>query len=223
MSVSEPRHMVAYRAILTAITEWELKPGQPIPEIEFATRLGISRTPLREALRMLSDHGLVRTIPGRGSFVASLSVEDVREIYELREALESYAGRLAAIRGVDADLLDELAAEVRTGHDAIARGDVERVFAAGVRLDRAIADAANNRRLATALEIIRVQAARIRRMAAMSERRLHDAVDEHLELIEALRARDPDAVVDVVRRHIGGSADSKLGILSPASVDGIRP
>lgn len=215
MRVSEPRHLIAYRALLTAISEWELQPGQPIPEIEFATRLGISRTPLREALRMLSDHGLVNTIPGRGSFVAGLTVADVREIYEMREALESYAARLAAIKGIDESLLDELEDEVRQGHAAIERGDVQQVFDTGVRLDRAIADAASNQRLSSALEILRVQAARIRRMAALSTDRLHAAVDEHLDLVATLRARDPDAVVRIVHRHISGSADSKLGILGP--------
>lgn len=210
MSATEPRHQAAYRALLTAITDWELRPGEPIPEIEYAKRLGISRTPLREALRTLSDQGLVRTIPGRGSFVAELSVADMREIYEMREALESYAGRLAAVKGVDVDLLDQLEQDIQKGHDAIGRGEIECVFEAGIRLDRAIADAANNQRLSAALDILRVQAARIRRMAALSESRLHDAVDEHLELVAALRARDPDAVAAIVRNHIRGSAESKF-------------
>src|SRR5688572_26093891 len=74
MNASEPRHLATYRALLDAITTWELRPGQPIPEVEYAKRLGVSRTPLREALRTLADQGLVRIVPGRGAFVAELSV-----------------------------------------------------------------------------------------------------------------------------------------------------
>lgn len=219
MSVSEPRHLVAYRALLEAITDWELRPGEPIPETEYARRLGISRTPLREALRTLGDQGLVKSVPGRGSFVAELSVVDMREIYEMRGALESYAGRLAAINGMDPALLNEIEEEVREGYDAIERrGDVQRVFDAGVRLDRAVAEATNNGRLMSALEILRVQAARIRRMAALSESRLRAAVDEHLELVAALRARDPDQVASIIHRHIGGSAQSKFGGLGPTNI-----
>lgn len=213
MNATEPRHLATYRALLDAITTWDLRPGQPIPEVEYAKRLGVSRTPLREALRTLADQGLVRIVPGRGAFVAELSVADMREIYEMREALECYAGRLAAIKGLAPALLDELEAEIREGHAAIEDGDIQRVFDTGVRLDRAIAEAANNRRLASALEVLRVQAARIRRMAALSTDRLHYAVNEHLELVAALRDQDPDRVEAITRRHIAGSAESKVGEL----------
>jgi DNA-binding GntR family transcriptional regulator len=216
MTATEPRHLAAYRALLDAITAWELRPGQPIPEVEYANRLGVSRTPVREALRTLTDQGLVRIVPGRGAFVAELSVADMREIYEMREALECYAGRLAATKGVAPALLDELEAEILEGHAAIENGDIQRVFDAGVRLDRAIAEAADNQRLGYALEILRVQAARIRRMAALSTERLHYAVNEHLELVAALRDRDPDRVASITRRHIAGSAESKVGELGLA-------
>jgi DNA-binding GntR family transcriptional regulator len=173
---------------------------------------------VREALRTLANQGLVKTVPGRGSFVADLSFSDMRDIYEMREALETHAARLAAVKGIDSRMLDDIEAEIRGGHAAIGEGDLQRVFDAGVRLDSAIAEATGNRRLIEALQILRVQAARIRRMAALSEDRLRSAVNEHLELVAALRDRDPDRAAAIVREHIGGSAESKLVGLGPPAV-----
>src|SRR5690606_27242041 len=88
---------VAYARLRSEIIDWQLEPGTPLSEIETAERLGVSRTPVREALARLTAEGLVSSV-GRTARVAPLSLELVIELYELREALETHAARLAARR-----------------------------------------------------------------------------------------------------------------------------
>lgn len=102
----------AYRALREEIVEWRLLPGTVLAEVEQSERLGLSRTPLREALGRLSAEGLTETARGRGVVVTDISLEDVDELFELREALECRAAALAAQRG-EASVFAALHAELR--------------------------------------------------------------------------------------------------------------
>ncbi|HLU63119.1 MAG TPA: GntR family transcriptional regulator, partial [Protaetiibacter sp.] len=118
----------AYETLRREILQWRLAPGTVLGEVEQAGRLGISRTPLREALSRLAADGLVETQAGRGLVVASVSPEVVRGLFELREALETAASALAAQRG-DPAVFAELAEEFADAARLVERGELEAYYA----------------------------------------------------------------------------------------------
>ncbi|RAX14754.1 GntR family transcriptional regulator, partial [Pseudarthrobacter sp. AG30] len=170
----------AYRALREDIVEWRLLPGAVLAEVEQSERLGVSRTPLREALGRLNAEGLTRAAGGRGVVVTDISLEDIDELFELRETLEGKAAALAAHRGEHA-IFAKLHAELLTAHELIAEHDPVRhdYYELVGRLDTAIDAAISNSYLAQAMRSLRVHLVRIRRLAADDAARLTAAAAEH--------------------------------------------
>ena len=195
-------------SIQTAITSGRLDPGERLREIPLSKYFGVSTTPVREALRRLESEGLVQVQPRRGAVVTALEDGVVADLYDLRVILEVEAARLASGRA-DLDLapvyalLGEL--EGLVNEDA-AFAEVD------VRLHRAINDLGGNRELAAEAERVhrRIQAARVR---ASVPGRLRTAQDQHAEIVEALRKRDPELAQEAVRRHITSAKANVLGFL----------
>lgn len=196
----------AYRVLSQAILELELEPGEVIGEVETATRIGVSRTPLREALARLAADGLL--VPGgaRGLAVAPISAEDITQLTELREALDTQAARLAAQRR-DPRVFDELAeafAELASrlpGPDGPS-ADRADTYQLAARLDAAIDEAAANPALAASLSQVRLRLARIRRLAQDRPARLAEAAGEHRAISEAIAWGDPELAANAVRVHL---------------------
>lgn len=193
----------AYTTLREEIVEWRLRPGTLLGEVEQAARLGVSRTPLREALSRLAGDGLVEPAPGRGMVVTDVSLENVAEIFELRHALETHAVRLAAVRrdpAVFADLLQrfEHVPELLE-HDDDAR---HQYYALVSDLDEAIDDAVRSPYLVAALRAARVHLVRVRRLAAAHPQRLLDAAREHRLIVEAILAGDSDLAVSATHVHL---------------------
>jgi DNA-binding GntR family transcriptional regulator len=182
----------AYVSLREDIIEWRLQPGTVLAEVEQSERLGISRTPLREALSRLTAEGLTTAAGGRGVVVTDISLEDIDELFELRETLEGRAAALAAERGDPAtfkQLQDELlgAPALISGSDP-ARHDYYDLVG---RLDTAIDAAISNSYLAQAMRSLRVHLVRVRRLAADDATRLAAAAAEHAAIAEAIAARNP--------------------------------
>ncbi|MCU1519123.1 MAG: GntR family transcriptional regulator [Pseudarthrobacter sp.] len=182
----------AYAALRDDIVEWRLLPGTLLAEVEQSERLGVSRTPLREALGRLAAEGLTTAAGGRGVVVSDISLEDIDELFELRETLEGRAAELAAERGNPEDfagLHRDLAAApaLLTGDDP-ARHDY---YALVARLDAAIDAAVSNTYLAQAMRGLRVHLVRVRRLAADDAVRLSAAAAEHAAIAEAIADRNP--------------------------------
>lgn len=190
---------VAYARLRSEIIDWQLEPGTPLGEIETAARLGVSRTPVREALARLTAEGLVSSV-SRTARVAPLSRELVIELYELREALETSAARLAARRR-DPARFEALLAEYRPGGDP----DPERPYALADDLDAAIDAAAGNRYIRADLAALRGQMARVRRHAQSDPARLRRATDEHLLIAEAILAADESLAMHATAVHLHNS------------------
>jgi DNA-binding GntR family transcriptional regulator len=182
----------AYAALRDDIVQWRLLPGTLLAEVEQSERLGVSRTPLREALGRLTAEGLTTAAGGRGVVVTDISLADIDELFELRETLEGRAAELAAERGNPDDFAqlhrELLAAPALISGDDPARHDY---YALVARLDTAIDSAVSNTYLAQAMRGLRVHLVRIRRLAADDAVRLSAAAAEHAAIAEAIAARNP--------------------------------
>ncbi|WP_367307505.1 GntR family transcriptional regulator [Demequina lignilytica] len=175
-----------YRALRDEILDGTLAPGAPLAEIEQSARLGVSRTPLREALSRLQGDGLVAARGARGLEVAGLTLDDVRELFEIREALEAKAARLAALRR-DRGVFEVLREEVREAGERLAtEASRDDFYAQTARMDAAIDGAAANPYLLSALRGVRVHVARIRRLSSDDSARLRSATQEHLMILDAI-------------------------------------
>lgn len=185
------RKMVAYAAIKDDILRGGLAPGAPISEAERAAALGISRTPVREALQMLAAEGLVEIFPKRGTLVARLSARDVRESFELREAVEAACARLAAERRTDEDL----AAMRRALHGAPS-------YQRGATFHRAVVAASGNRYLRQVFESTSGRIDLASRLAARAAVSSHHPSSTHEAVFTAIEAKDGPAAEEAMRRHL---------------------
>jgi DNA-binding GntR family transcriptional regulator len=187
--------------VRTLIVEGQLAPGTRIHEGELGKALGVSRTPLREALKVLASEGLVELVQGRGAVVRKLTGKDVAEMLDVLRALETLAARLACRNATDA----QIAALRRTHDEMIA------FYEAGNRLDyywrnqaihAGLADLSGNALLATMHATIQARMKRIRFIGNEDPGGWTAAVAEHREMIAALEARDEAKLAAVVARHL---------------------
>ncbi len=203
---------LAYQAIKEHIVA-EYAPGKPLQQEELASKLGISKTPIREALRRLAGEGLARQVPNRGYWMIELSERDIKEIYEVREALEGMAARLAALKMAQ----DELA-RLQDSFESV-QEDTKQVNAKlaeelGDELHKAILESARNARITHLFDLINGQLDIIKRMGremAMGTYPIgRSAFEEHLDILRALNQRDPDLSEAAMRTHLRNSKDRIL-------------
>jgi DNA-binding GntR family transcriptional regulator len=193
----------AYLRIRDLIVSLELRPGSIVNERELMERLGLGRTPVREALRTLAQERLVEVYPRRGIFVAPVDAKDLASLSEVRAALESQAAALAAERATPDERAeaDELIADL--GRVA-GEPDERRLIELDQRIHRHVYRAAHNAHLEATLNEYYVLTLRIWFLALDRVARLDDAVREHRELLEAIRDRDAKRAEDAMRRHVLG-------------------
>lgn len=218
------RHQVqrreqVYRDLKSMIMDNGLAPGASLAEKELSERLGASRTPVREALQRLAREGLVRLVPGRGAFISEISIPDVIELFQMREALEPYAVRLAA-RSPDRRSVVPLLEELATGDELIDR-DPAGYYSLTARLDGCIVELAGNERLRLALDEVWTQIRRARRVASANPRRLSDSVGEHVAILQAIGDGDQEAGEAAARVHVRRSLRHILSASSTAADGGL--
>lgn len=203
----------AYEALRGDILAWRLRPGTPLSEIDLAARLGVSRTPLRAALARLAVEGFVDTTRGRTAIVSDVSEHSVRGYFELREALETHAAKLAARRRDDA-VFAELADRFEDAESLLDAGDVDAYYRLIAEFDRALAASINNPAFAGSLDAVRAHLARARRMAADNEDRLRRSASEHQLICEAIRDGDDALAASAVSAHLRHALTTILATLS---------
>lgn len=193
----------AYGIIREGILSGELARGQRLREEELASRAGVSRTPVREALRRLDAEGLVDFTPNRGARVTAWSERELEDVYEARSLLESYGARLAATRVTAEELagLAELAGRMeRLAQDGPAAADQLTVL--NGEFHRAVVTAARNSQLETLVRGIMDVPLINRTFQLYSPRRLQASMFHHRELVDALTAGDGEWAEAVMRSHI---------------------
>ena len=192
----------AYYRIRELIVTLELPPGSLVSERDLMERLELGRTPVREALRALARERLVDVYPRRGMFVSPVDVGDLAGLSEVRRTLEGHAARLAAERATDAERAEtaNLLAEL----DGSAADDERTLIDLDQRLHRHVYRCAHNPFLEATLNEYYMLTLRIWFLALDRVVRLGGAIQEHRELLEAIRDRDPERAEDVMRRHVEG-------------------
>jgi DNA-binding GntR family transcriptional regulator len=183
------------------IVRLEFAPGDVVREDDLQRRLGIGRTPIREALQRLARDQFVTVIPRRGMFVSPIDVDDLAMLYETRSVMEPYAARLAAVRG-RGDQWDAMAALIETslrpGLSPDALMDVDR------RCHELIWSAAGNRFLTDTLDALYAQSDRVWHMYLADVYDTGHAVDEHIELLELLRGGNAAGAATAMADHLRG-------------------
>jgi len=203
----------AYRALLEEIQSGALRPGTVLGEVEQAARLGVSRTPLREALGRLAADGLVAQVSPRVTVVTDIDADDIRALFAVRRALEETAARIAAARGA-ADVFATLADEFSAIEPA---GDLDRYYGLIARFDTALDEAVDNDYLTSMLRTVRTHLVRVRRLARDNPARLAASAGEHRLIAAAIAARDPDLAAHATHVHLHNALTSILDSLEAAS------
>ncbi len=185
------------------ITDGELSPGQKIPERDLCERFGVSRTPLREALKVLASEGIVTLQPNRGARVSSLTVAELEEVFPVMGALEALSGEiacrhiteqeLAAIRSLD----ERMVAHWR-------RGELEPYFRLNQAIHEAILEATRNETLKAMYRSLAGRLMKARYIANMTPERWAEAVSEHQAILVALEARDGAKLSAILKAHLAG-------------------
>jgi len=209
--------MLVQDAILRLIQSGELGAGAKLNEVALATRLGVSRGPVREAFRALEEAGLVRLEKNRGVFVREIQADEAAELYELRAGLDEIAGRMLAPRIAD-EQLAELAAMVDSMESADA---IDGYFPLNIRFHDRIVEMAGNRPLMAMYRRLINEMHLLRRRGLVAGGGLLVSNQEHRAIVAALASRDPDAVAAVMRGHVIAGRERlmlamRLGVASAA-------
>jgi DNA-binding GntR family transcriptional regulator len=200
------------RAVREMIISGQLTVGQPLRQDELAAQLGISRTPLREALQTLATEGLVRIEVHRGAVVAQPSVQQLLDTYQIREALEVVAGREAAGRSTreHADGVARILAELSSERTP------DRWTELNARFHAAIYAIVPNAQLLELIEMLRNRAELYIRILAGQDGPARQADGSHEQMLAALRRNDPDAMESLIRGHLHATTDAVAPLLRPA-------
>ena len=194
-------HEETVARVRTMLLEGEIPPGARIPERELCEKLEISRTPLREALKVLAAEGLVQLLPNRGSRAAKLTDKDMRDLFEVCQGLEALAGELACERISDAAI-----AAIAESHGVMVEHYRNRDLIQYYRCNRAIHEAiiaaAGNPALSGLYESVTARIRRARYVTPMTPPRWALAVQEHEAILNALRRRDGVALAHILRTHL---------------------
>ena len=205
-----------YEELKGAIVDLRLPPGKPLREATLAGQLGVSKTPVREALTRLEQEGLVVTTSFKGAVVTGYSRQDLLEIYELRELLENAAARTAAesMGEEDRAYLDRILRESRKLTGA---ADAGKLAALLTEFDDIMFDQVHNSRIRALIENLRAHLTRIGHLTAEIPGRIEASVDEHEKIVEAIAARDPALAEQRMRDHIRSVRDDQLRALVEAT------
>lgn len=197
---SAPLYEQVYQVVRKALLQGRIAPGSRVTELRLAAELGVSRTPVREALRQLQQEGLLTTDEQGRLVVPVPNAEDVADLYECRIVLEVFAARRAAVRIRDEDLA-AMEEALEAAERAIAEGEPLEALTHNARFHDILAQAGGNRRLVDLLRFVRAHILYMRAMVIQGT--APDGVQqEHRRILECLRRRDPDAAAEAVRRHL---------------------
>ena len=197
----QPLREAVCETLRDAIRKGILEPGERLMEVQLAEELGISRTPVREAIRKLEQEGYVIMMPRRGTYVSDISTNDVKEIFEIRSALESLAAGLAA-RRIEPEELETLQNLLMEIEGYIAKNDIEKIVETDIKFHGLLYKVSRNERLVNIISNLKEQLARFRTLSMSYPGRLQETLEEHSEMVEAIANGDVSAARDAAEHHM---------------------
>ena len=197
----------AYRVIREMIVGGDLPPGKVLNERELVEHLGVSRTPIREALHRLEKENLVTIIPQRGAFVCEITTKVIHEIYQLREIIEPQL-----IRMVTGDMSEEALQEFRSAFLALNMDAYDELAKLDNDFHLAVLDSVGNEYMTQMMDNMYAQNERIRFQLTRMPKRLQETVAEHVGIIDAMLAGDPEAAAKAMLEHLMNSRKAAFRI-----------
>lgn len=211
-----PLRDVVFQTLRSAILRGDLKPGERLMELQLAAKLGVSRTPIREAIRMLEQEGLAITIPRRGAEVAKMTEKDMGDTLQIRRALEELAVVLVCDKITEQDVV-ELKAAMHNFEEKTKGDNVVEIAQADVALHETVYRIADNPKLVQLLGDIREQMFRYR-AEYLKDRSIYPIlIQEHKDMVSALEKRNKDLVVKITMKHLYNQEEGMKRIIRQQS------
>jgi len=208
----KPLREVVFETLREAIINGTLKPGERMMEIQLAEQLGVSRTPVREAIRKLELEGFVVMIPRKGAYVAGISLKDIADVFEVRAAMEALAAGLAAER-ITAEELEEMERLLVRIGEHIEANRLEEVVEMDTLFHEALYKASRNLKLEQILQNLREQIQRFRSTSLAFPGRMKEALKNHKKIVEAISDRNTALAQQLAQEHIENAENSMLEAL----------
>ena len=205
----QPLREVVCETLRNAIIEGVLKPGERLMEIQVSEELGVSRTPVREAIRKLELEGFVVMIPRRGTYVSDLSIKDINEVFEVRTALDVLAAGMAAER-ITVDELEQMERLLVELGEYIEQNDIEKIVEADSKFHDLLYSASRNNRLVGIINNLREQLTRFRSLSMSYPGRLKEMLVEHTRLVESLGMRNVSLAKRLAGVHMANAEQTLL-------------
>ena len=212
-----PLRDVVFNTLRQAILRGELKPGERLMEIQLANKLGVSRTPIREALRKLELEGLVNMVPRKGAEVADITEKSLRDVLEVRKALEELSVQLACEKSTEEEI-EELKRVAERFKDTLDDQDVTKIAEADVAFHDVIYTATDNQKLILLLNNLREQMYRYRVEYLKKEEAYPQLIAEHEELIDNISKRNKEEATRIMCEHIDNQVATVINVIHTKKV-----
>ncbi len=213
-----PLRELVFTTLRQAILKGELQPGERLMEIQLAEKMGVSRTPIREAIRKLANEGLVTMIPRKGAIVAGISEKMLRDVLQVRMTLEKMAYECAFGNITDEDIEQMRRAEAEF-EEAVENGDLVGIAEADERFHFIIYSAANNDKLKEILTSLKENMYRYRMEYAKNRDARHELIEEHRAIMQTFADRDAENGLRYVERHIANQESAVLNKLKQEAAE----
>ena len=200
-----PLRDVVFNTLREAILKGDLKPGERLMELQLASKLGVSRTPIREAIRMLEQEGLAVTTPRKGAEVAKMTLKDMEDVLEIRASLDEFASQLATVRITEEQLM-RLKQRKQDFENSVKSGNVKMIAEADVEFHDVIYEATNNPKLVTMLNNLREQIYRYRIEYLKDSATYPTLIKEHEEIYQSLLERNAESALKATMVHVENQA-----------------
>ncbi len=205
MNAYLPLRDVVYNTLREAILKGELKPGERLMEMQLASRLGVSRTPIREAIRMLELEGLAVTVPRKGAEVARMTEKDMEDVLEIREALDELAARIVVAK-INSEQMKELKEAREKFAESTKSGDIKRIAEMDVKFHDIIYEATGNPKLVNLLNNLREQLYRYRIEYLKDPANYPTLIQEHDAIVEGLATGNEELLMRAMHEHVVNQA-----------------
>jgi len=208
-----PLRDVVYHTLRDAILRGDIAPGERLMEMHLADQLGVSRTPIREAIRMLEQEGLAITAPRRGAQVARMTQKDLEDVLEIREALDELAVK-GACHGMNDELFQKLYDSMSDFGAAVKEKDIRAMVDADEEFHNVIYKAANNPKLVTLINNLKEQMYRYRYEYIKETTDYNPLISEHAAIIDGLKRKDEPFVAGIMHQHLQNQMDAVRKVIA---------